>query len=176
MDGLEMIFSRRSIRKYEQKPIEEEKLKNILMAGMCAPSAHNSQPWEFIVVRDKETLKKLSGFIQYWAHVKDADTAIITVANLKNYFGSHTDYFIQDCAAATQNMLLAANAQGIGGVYLGLYGRQDKMNLVRDILRIPENILPFSVISLGYPAEERRPHTTFKENKVYYEQYDAERY
>jgi len=175
MDGLQTILGRRSIRKYQQKPIQEEVLRNILMAGMCAPSAHNSQPWEFIVVRDRVILESLSGCSQYWGMLKEADAAVITLANTENYHGSTQDFFIQDCAAATENMLLAAHAQGLGGVYLGLYGREDRMKMVRSALNIPQEILPFSAIALGYPAEEKHPHTTFKENKVHYERYGSQK-
>jgi len=170
MEGLETILTRRSVRKYQQRPIEKDKIEMILRAGMYAPSAHNSQPWEFIVVRDREILKSLSS-VQYWNMLKDADTAIVTLANTKNYMGSDAHFFIQDCAAATENMLLAAHALGLGGVWLGLYGRGEKMKTVRDVLNIPEEIYPFGIISLGYPAEEKHPHTSFKEDKVHYEKY-----
>ena len=120
MEGLEAILTRRSVRRFQPKPVEDDKLKSILFAGMCAPSAHNSQPWEFIVAKDKEKISALSVFIKDWASLKTAPMAIITLGNLEGYKASLPAFFVQDCAAATQNMLLAAHVLGLGGVWLGL--------------------------------------------------------
>lgn len=171
MEGLQAILSRRSIRKYEERAIEADILENILKAGMFAPSAHNSQPWEFIVIRGRKLMEILSRQ-PYWAMLKEADTAIVTVANLENYAGSFREFFIQDCSAATENMLLAAHVQGLGGVWLGLYGREEKMAAVRETLNIPKEIIPVSIISLGYPAESKYAHNTFNAEKVHYEKYE----
>jgi nitroreductase len=172
MEGLETILTRRSIRKYEDRLIEEDKLKNILTAGMFAPSAHNSQPWEFIVVRDRHMLMQLSSIGQYWKMLAAADAAIVTLANDKDYKNITQDFIKHDCAAATENMLLAAHAQGLGGVWLGLQGKVNETREVRGLLGIPEEIVPFSIIALGYPAEARRPHTTYREEKVFFEKYE----
>lgn len=174
MEGINTILTRRSIRKYEEKPVEREKIEAILRAGMYAPSAHNSQPWEFIVVQDRDTLKAFSK-MQYWGMLQEAALAVVTVANTKDYGGSSLEFFIQDCSAATENMLLAAHDLGLGGVWLGLYGNGEKMAAVRKALCIPEEIRPFSVIALGYPAEQKNPHTVYREDKVHYEKYCAGR-
>jgi nitroreductase len=171
MEGLDVILTRRSIRKYEDKAVGEEKIISILKAGMFAPSAHNSQPWEFIVIKDKEMLIAMSRIGKYWTMLSEAALAIVTVANLKGYMASHTNFFIQDCSAATENMLLAAHALGLGGVWLGLYLKEKETVEVRKLLNIPGEIIPFSVISLGYPAETKGPHQTFRQEKVYYEKY-----
>ena len=172
MEALEAILTRRSIRKYENKAIEEVKIKNILSAGMYAPSAHNSQPWEFIVVRNKHTLAQLAAITRNWAMLAEADAAIVTVSNNKDYKANTKSFFIHDCAAATENMLVAAHAQGLGSVWLGLYGKEKEMCAVRCVLDIPEDILPFSIIPLGYPAEKRYPHITYHEEKVHFEKYE----
>jgi len=172
MEGLETVLTRRSIRKYKPDPVEDDKIKNILHAGMSAPSAHNSQPWEFIVVKNNDTLLKLSGLAKYWALLKDAPAAIITLGNLSGYAGTSLDFFIQDCAAATQNMLLAAHAMGLGGVWMGLYPKKNEMNEVRKILRIPDDINPFSIIAIGYPAEMKSNIRQYRETKVFFEKYE----
>lgn len=152
--------------------MKEEKIKKILSAGMFAPSAHNSQPWEFIIVRNKHNLLLLSKIVVNWAMLPQADAAIITVSNNQGYKANTKGFFIHDCAAATQNMLLAAHALGLGSVWLGLYGKEKEMCEVRGVLNIPEDIMPFSIIPLGYPAEDKHPHSTYREEKVHFEKYE----
>ncbi len=171
MDALENIFTRRSIRRYEARKIEDDKIRTILEAGFSAPSANNSRPWEFLVVRDKDVMEYISAASPNWGMLKYADTCIITLANLDNYRGSNIGYFVQDCSAATENMLLAAHALGLGGVWLGLYPKEDIMEIIRDKFGIPKEIYPFSVISIGYPAETKNKHAYFYEDRVHFEKY-----
>jgi nitroreductase len=171
MDALAAILERRSIRAYSDQPVSGEVIENLLRAGMYAPSAMNSQPWEFLVIWEPEKKKAASQLGGYWSMLNDAPLGILVMGNLKNYKASASDFFIQDCSAATQNILLAAHAQGLGAVWLGLYPKQDRMQGLRDIFGIPNDIIPFSLISIGYPAETRRPHRTFHEDKVHYDKY-----
>lgn len=171
MQSYQALLDRRSVRQYQNKAIPDDILKEILRAGMYAPSAMNSQPWEFIVVRDPAALSALSRLAPYWKMLPQAGAAIVVVANLTDYRSSHRDFFIQDCAACTQNMLIAAQGLGLGGVWLGLHPKEELKKEVASLLHIPGEIIPFSIISLGYPAEFPHPHTSYKEEKVFFESY-----
>lgn len=171
MDGLKAILERRSIRAYTGEQVPDEIIENLLRAGMFAPSAMDSQPWEFLVIRDPDKKKAVSKLGRYWGMLENAPLGILVMANLKGYKASSREFFMQDCSAATENILLAAQAQGLGGVWLGLYPKQDRMQGLRDIYGIPEDIIPFSLISIGYPAETRRPHASYHEDKVHFDRY-----
>ena len=171
MDHLKPILERRSHRAYSDKPIPEEVVTNILKAGMFAPSAMNSQPWEFLIMKDDEKRTKVSDLVPYWSMLKKAPLAILVLANTANYRASTKEFIVQDCAASTQNILLAAQAQGLGGVWLGLYPKEDRMAKISKIYNIPEHVQPFSITAMGYPYRELRPHRTFKEEKVHIDEY-----
>jgi len=171
MENYMALLERRSIRKYTSEPVGEQTLHEILRAGMYAPSAVNSQPWEFLVVTGRADLDRLSTYSIHWGMLREATAAIIVLANLHGYRSTHQNFFIQDCAACTQNMLIAAQGQGLGSVWLGLYPKEDIIPKVRAQFGIPEDIIPFSVVSLGVPNESRHPHTSFKEEKVHVGRY-----
>ena len=161
------LLERRSIRKYKDQSIDSQTIREILRAGMYAPSAVNSQPWEFLVITDRTELKKLSTYSEHWGMLQQAGAAIIVLANLSGYRSTHQDFFIQDCAACTQNMLIAAQGLGLGAVWLGLYPKLDIIPKVHLQFDIPDDIIPFSIISLGIPDEQKHPHTSFKEEKIH---------
>jgi nitroreductase len=169
LDGLEVILTRRSIRRYETKPVPEDVINTLLRAGMCAPSAMNRQPWELIVIRDAEIKKAASGIGPYWGMLKDAPLGILVLADA-SVCGTSKMY-VQDCSAVTENILLAAHAMGLGGVWLGLYSNEERMREVRELFILPENIVPISMISIGYPAETKNPHTSFHAEKIHYDKY-----
>ena len=171
MSEIRPILERRSCRTYLDKEVPEDVLKQLLMAGMVAPSAMNSQPWEFLVMQEPEKKAKVSNLVPYWNMLAKAPLGILIMANLDGYRASTRDFFMQDCAASTENILLAAEALGLGGVWLGLYPKMDKVEAIRKIYNIPEDILPFSLLSLGYPIEHARPHNTFRKHKVHHDQY-----
>ena len=172
MEAIKALLTRRSIRKYTEQSVAPEILEKILKAGLAAPSAKNMQPWEFIVVTDREMLDKLSEVRPFWKMLKQAPLAIVTLADLRLYEGDKLAMYVQDCSAATENMLLAAEALGLGGVWLGLYPREEPIWDVRALLSIPEESMPISVISIGYPAEQRPAHgEDLSMAKVHYEKY-----
>jgi nitroreductase len=171
MDGFDNILARRSIRVYTQEQVPDDVTEKLLRAGMAAPSAQNSQPWEFLVMREPEKKSAVSALGRYWGMLKSAPLGILVMANLSGYRASKHEFFIQDCSAATQNILLAAHALGLGGVWLGLYPKEELMRDVRDIYGIPEDIIPFSIVSLGYPAETKPPHDHYNEDKVHRDVY-----
>jgi nitroreductase len=154
MDCLEMIYTRRSIRTYSEKEIEEGDIEKILKAAMLAPSAGNEQPWHFVVVRDREKLKKMSEAFTFGQMLPHASAAIVVCADPKLSKYPY-EMWVQDCSAATQNILLAARFLGIGSVWLGVYPRKERMEALRKLLEIPDDIVVFSVVSLGYPKSEK---------------------
>jgi nitroreductase len=164
-------MERRSYRIYQDKPVPEDMIGTLLKAGMVAPSARNSQPWEFLVMQDHDKKAQVSKLVSYWSMLEKAPLGILVMANRNGYRASTKEFFIQDCAASTQNILLAAEAIGLGGVWLGLYPKMDKVEAIREIYRIPEHILPFSLLSIGYPDKKLHPHTTFHAHKVHRDAY-----
>ncbi|KXK64321.1 nitroreductase family protein [Christensenella minuta] len=171
MEQLSCVLGRRSVRKYTDEPVSKEHEDLLLSAGFSAPSARNARPWEFIVVRDKARLEKLSTVRQHWPMLKNAGLAIVVCANLRGYQGSNKDFFVQDCAAATQNILIAAEGLGLGAVWLGCYPTEEGPEGGRRILEIPGDIIPFSVISVGHPAEHAKPHPQIVAERVHYDRY-----
>ena len=170
-EALRPILERRSCRSYTDQPVSDEILQTLLRAGMVAPSAKNSQPWEFLVLRDEKLKAAVSAVGTHWGMLKDAPLGILVLANLKDYKATHTDFFVQDCSAATQNILLAAQAVGLGGVWLGLYPNEERILEMRKLCGIPEDIIPVTLVSIGYPAQTPHPHTTFHAEKVHYDRY-----
>ena len=166
------IFKRKSIRQFQDKKIEENKIKKLLKAGMQAPSAMNSQPWEFIVITDKENIKKIENMSLYSKPAKTSSCCIITLFN-KDYLEKFDNYVWvqQDMGACTQNILLQAVEEGLGAVWLGTYPNEERVNYLKENFEIPEDVYPYSVIVLGYPTEEYTGTDRFNEDRIHYETY-----
>jgi nitroreductase len=165
MDAIEAIRTRRSIRKYVKKPVSKEQIKELIKIGMSAPSAGDEQPWHFIVIDDSNILKEIPSFHNHAQMLKDAAVAILVCGDLN--LEKHKGMWVQDCSAATQNILIAVNAIGLGAVWLGVYPRKERVSSLRKLLNIPNNIVPFSLISIGYPAEEKKPSNRYSESRVH---------
>ena len=169
-NNLDIIFKRRSIRVYQNKEVSPETLKLLLQAGMAAPSANNSQPWEFIAITDKEIMDKFRGKLKYGNY--NAPAAIAVLANLKiARHPSSERYWVQDCSAAVENIMIAAAGLGLGTVWIGSYPKEDVMAIEREILGIPESIVPLALIYVGYPGEERPARTQYEESRVHWQKY-----
>ena len=168
---MENIFIRRSIRKYQDKSIEKEKIEKLLRAAMQAPSAGNQQPWEFLVVENKETLGKLSEISPYATMLKEAPLAIIVLSNEERM--KFPEYWQQDLGAATQNILLEAVELGLGSVWLGVTPLKEREDFIKNIFSLPQNITPFNIIVLGYPSEgqENKFVDRYDEARVHFEEY-----
>ncbi len=168
---MESIFTRRSIRKYEEKVVEKDKIEKLLRAAMQAPSAGNQQPWEFLVVENKETLGKLSEISPYATMLKEAPLAIIVLSNEEKM--KFPEYWQQDLGAATQNILLEAVELGLGAVWLGVAPLKDREDFIRKIFNLPHNITPFNIIVLGYPKDPQinKFVDRYEENRVHFEKY-----
>ena len=159
------IFHRTSIRKYEKKKVEEDKIERLLRAAMAAPSARNQQPWEFYVVTAGEQLKALSECSPYAGMLKEAPLGIVVCCQKGCRL---PDYAQIDCSAAVENLLLEADFLGLGAVWLGIAPLEERMEAVGKVLGIPENLYVFSIIACGYPAEEKAQQDRYDETRVHY--------
>ena len=166
MDTLEAIHTRRSVREYKDKPILEELIIKLLAAAMAAPSARNQQPWEFVVITDKEILGAIPTVNPYAQMASTAPLAILVCGNLQ--IETSPGYWVVDCAAAVQNLLLGAHALGLGAVWTGTYPNEDRMDGYTDLLNLPEYILPHTLVVIGYPAQQPPPQDRFNPKRIHY--------
>ena len=168
---MDTIFTRRSVRQYEDKQIEAEKIDKLLRAAMQAPSAANQQPWEFLVVQNKENLQKLSKVNPYASAVGVSGATIIVMGNEDVMRAPHM--WEQDLGAATQNILLQAAAMDLGTVWIGVAPNPQSMKFISDMFELPSNIKPYSVIAVGYPLEGRGNKFTdrYIEERVHHEKF-----
>lgn len=161
---MKAILERRSIRKYTGEPVSEEDMKDLMKAAMAAPSAHNKQPWEFIIVEERQLLIEITKFHPYSKMLNEAPFAIIVCGDQsKDDFG----YCVQDCSAATENILIAACDKGLGAVWLGVYPKEDRIMGVRKIFGIPEHVIPISIIAVGHPDEKKEPADRYDDNRIH---------
>ncbi|MDP0493960.1 MAG: nitroreductase family protein [Fusobacterium sp. JB021] len=148
---MEAIFNRRSVRKYKDQVVEKDKIIELLKAAMQAPSAGNQQPWEFIVVQEKYTLKELSLVSPFAKFVEDAPLAIVLLSDEERL--KYPQNWQQDMGAAAENILLEATDLGLGGVWLGVAPFEDREENIKNLFQLNDNLRPYCVIALGYPAE-----------------------
>lgn len=167
---LDLIFKRRSVRIFSKKTVEKETLTKLLQAAMAAPSASNSRPWEFIAISDPDTLEELRKSLKYGKY--NAPAAIVVCANLDLAQNeSALRFWVQDCSAATENILIAAAGMDLGTVWIGSYPKEDVIQIEREILGIPDNVTPLSLVYVGYPAEEPQPRTQYDAQRVHWDKY-----
>ena len=165
MDTFEAIKTRRSIRKFENRIIPDELIEKILEAGMYAPSARNEQPWHFVLVTREELKEKLMRAHPYASMLREARLAILVCGDTDLELSP--GYWPIDCSAATQNMLLAAHAGGLGAVWLGVHPRQERKDAIRKIFDLPANIEPFALVALGYPREKKELPERYKTDRIH---------
>ena len=163
---MDTLFHRVSIRKYQKKPVEKEKIDAILRAAMQAPSAGNQQPWEFYVIRDQTKLEALSKVHPYAGMVKDAPLAIVSAYRKKCRMPAYAQI---DLSIAMENLWLETDDQGLGGVWLGIAPVEDRMEAVEKIVGIPETLRAFAIFPLGYPAEERKQQDRFDASRIHWD-------
>lgn len=169
---LENIATRTSIRKYEAKAVEKDKVEKLLKAAMAAPTAKNMQPWHFIVVTDKAKLEALAEANPHAKMAAGAPLAIVVCGDLgKALDGEGQANWAIDASAATENMLLAAHAMGLGAVWTGTFPYKERVAAVSKVLNLPKNIIPLNTVVIGYPAESPKPKDKFKEENISYETY-----
>ena len=167
---LSSIMTRTSIRKYTDQPVSKADIETLLRAGMAAPTAVNRQPWHFVAVTDKAKLKELAG--SRGRMIEQCAVAIVVCGNMdKAMQGKGQAYWIQDCSAATENILLAAHALGLGAVWTGVYPMDDRVANVSKAVKLPETIVPLCVIAIGHPAESPTPKDKWKPENVSYNEF-----
>ncbi len=166
---MDAIFKRRSIRRYKDGSVSDETIEKLLKAAMAAPSAGNEQPWHFVVVKDKEMLKRLSKLSPYASMLKDAPLGIVVCGDLKAEI--YKGFWVQDCSAATENLLIEAAYLGLGAVWLGVYPVEERVDYVREVLEIPSYVVPFAVIPVGYPAQQLPPADRYNRDKIHQEKW-----
>jgi len=159
------IFERRSIRKYTHQDIPDDIVEKLLRAGMAAPSAGNEQPWHFIVIKDKSILNEIPEFHPYSQSLKEAPCAIVVCGDKQ--LERFKDYWVQDCSAATMNIILEAQELGLGTTWLGVYPEEDRTRELKKLLNLPEQVIPLSIVSMGYPAEGKEPVDRYMPDRVH---------
>ena len=169
MNTIESIYNRRSIRKYKNQEVSDEIINELLNAAMMAPSARNTQSWQFVVISDRKILNSLTRVHPYSAMMTEASHAILVCGD--KTLEPNEGYLNTNCSAATQNILLAAHALGIGSVWLGVYPREERMKGISELFGLPAEIIPVSLIALGYPNEKVVPHERFKTERIHYEKW-----
>lgn len=166
INTLEAIHTRRSIRAYQDKPIPEELVTEILRAAMAAPSACNQQSWEFIVITDADIREKIPTVSPFAQMVVGAPLAILVCGNLK--VETAPGYWVIDCAAAIQNLLLAAHSLGLGAVWTGVYPREERVKGLAEMFDLPAHVMPHSLVVVGYPAQQPEHPDRFKPERIHH--------
>jgi nitroreductase len=163
---MDALFTRRSIRKYTNQPVSEVDLSYILKAAMAAPSAGDQQPWHFIVINKRDILDQVPDVHPHAAMIKDAPAAVLVCGD--ESLEVHQGYWVQDCSAATENLLIAAEARSLGAVWLGVYPRETRVEGLQRLLGLPAHVIPFALIPIGHPAEKHPPAQRFNTERVKY--------
>lgn len=171
--AIENIMTRTSIRQFKAQPVEQDKVDILLKAAMAAPTALNLQPWHFIVINDKETIALLSGKRPTNAPLMIAVCGDTDKTMLPDGSTKLPDFWVEDVSAATENLLLAAHALGLGAVWTGVYPAMDRTAEVANVLNCPQNIVPLAVVRVGYPDESPEPKNKYKEENISYNKFGA---
>jgi len=162
---MKSILTRRSIRRFTSQPVSDEIIREFLQAAMSAPSAGNEQPWEFVVITDRKILDQIPKIHPYAQMCGEAPAAILVCGDMTRE--SHQGFWVQDCSAATENILIAVNDKGLGAVWVGVYPREDRVEGLRKLIGLPAHIIPFALIPVGYPAEIKPPPSRFDPARVH---------
>ena len=171
-DVLNCIMTRTSIRQYTSQTVESEKIEALLRAGMAAPTAVNAQPWHFVVVNDKAKLRELAAANPRAKMLESAPLAIVVCGDMtKTMEGKGRQFWIQDCSAATENILLAAHALGLGAVWTALYPMDERIAPVSEALKLPDTLTPLCTVVIGHPAEQPDPKDKWKPENVSYNEF-----
>lgn len=166
---LDNIHARKSVRSYTEEPVSPEQVETLLKAAMAAPSGMNQQPWRFVVVREQATKDKLaSGFNKM---IAKAPVVIVVCGKTRGKTGGTNRNWTADCAAATENLLLAAEALGLGAVWTACYPYEDRMNPAIEALGLPDNVSPYCIVPVGHPSGNDKPKDKWKPENIHYEKW-----
>lgn len=167
--ALDNIFERKSVRSYTDQPVSQEQVETILKAAMAAPSGMNAQPWRFVVIREQATKDKLA--IGFNKMIAKAPVVIVVCGKTTNKLGGTNNNWTADCAAATENLLLAVEALGLGAVWTACYPYDERMNPTIEALGLPDNVKPYCIVPIGYPAGKDKPKDKWKPDNIHYEKW-----
>lgn len=170
MDNYELLLSRRSIRQFTEEIPSKEAVVKCIKAAMYAPSARNQQPWQFMIIDDRKVMDLLSEVSENLRLIKKLPLIVGVFAD--STFDKTPNSWVLDCAAATQNFLLAAHTQDLGTVWMGVYPREDRYIPVKQVLKLPENITPFSIIGIGFPNEKPSFPNRFYPERIRYNDWE----
>lgn len=171
---IECIMTRASVRKYKSEPVNDSIITTVLKAGMAAPTAANQQAWHFVVITDKALKDTISDSFQWTKMVRDCGFAVVVCGDMTKLFDGDREesgFWTLDCSAASENMLLAAHALGLGGVWCGIYPEKDRMAKLSSILNLPPNLRPLNILSFGYPESAVAPKDKWDPRKVSYNRF-----
>jgi nitroreductase len=166
-ERLGIFFGRRSIRVYKPGVVSEEAVQKLLEAAMAAPSAVAKDPWRFVVVRDPRTIERLAGVLTNGEMLLTAGLGIVVCGDMEAVHDRQLSYLLQDCAAAIENLLLCAHVLGLGACWLGVHPREQRIASLKEILELPEKILPVACVAVGHPGETKGPRTRFNPSLVH---------
>ena len=170
-EALNFIFGRRSIRAFTADPVSDETVRTLLDAAMAAPSAAARDPWRFVVVRERTTLAKIADVLPNGHFIAGAALGLVVCGDLTAAHDQQLSYLLQDCSAAIENLLLATHVLGLGGCWLGIHPREERMRKLSDLLALPRSIIPVGGLAIGWPAERQPPRTRFNPEFVHYEKW-----
>lgn len=174
-ETLKTIHSRKSVRNFTQEPVKTELLKELVKAAMAAPSSVNKQPWSFIVVTRRELLDQIGNGLPYAKMLLSVKAAIVVCGIPElGTGGKDSDYWVQDCCAATENLLIAAESLGLGAVWTAAFPYADRVKVVKEALDIPKNVIPLNVIPIGWPERKDQVKDKFNESKIHWEKWLSE--
>ncbi|MGI5922916.1 MAG: nitroreductase family protein [Lentisphaeria bacterium] len=168
-NALDMIFCRRSVRRYQPRPVADEQIDAILQAAMAAPSACAKDPWQFHVLKNDGLRADIAATLPYGHFLAQAPTGIVVCGDLRRAHGGELSYLIQDCSAACENILLAVSQLGLGACWLGVHPRQDRVDAIRRLLKQSAEIIPVAAIAIGWPAENPPKRSRYRDDAVYWE-------
>ena len=166
---MSLVLKRRSVRKYTSEPVSDSDIEDVLRAAMSAPSAGNQQPWHFIVVRDRALLDQVPDINPYSKLLENAPVAILVCGDMR--LEKFEGFWVQDCSAATENMLIEIAAKGLGGVWLGFYPVKERVEGIKKLFGLPKEVFPLSMIALGHPAEKPEAADRFKKERIHYDRW-----
>ena len=170
-DALSVIHSRKSVRSFTGENVTKDALDKIIRAGMAAPTAVNKQPWAFVVVTDRKTLDALAAGLPYAKMLDKAGAAVIVCAIPEKAYDKRMEFAVIDSTCASENILLAAEALGLGAVWTAAYPYKDRMDVARKVLNIPQDIIPLNVIPIGYPTGTDKPKDKYNSENIHWEKW-----
>ncbi len=165
MEAVKAILGRRSIRRYTRQEVPEEAVRSLLVAAMTAPSAGDQQPWQFVVLDDRSVLNAIPEYHEYSAMLREAPLAIVVCGDER--LERHKGFWVQDCSASTQNLLLAAHALGLGAVWLGIHPVEQRVEKTKELLGLPDEVIPLAIVAVGHPAERKPPSDRFDASRIH---------